>query len=620
MKKPITLFFLIICSTCFSQNSDSLKSILKKLSLKKTNIERDSNVTVTLYNLFVNTSIADLKQQKFWVDSLNNFSKVSIWNQSKFKGCLAEGRYLQRIGHYSDAFEILEEAINFYKNTGNDKDYANAINIMSTTIVNDIFDSSFQSQNVNNENKNKYLTYLLSNIKIAEKSKDLLLMANQQTGLGLYYFSLKNYKNSYHHYKKAYSIVKNEPKKYWYQYYGGIWAQGLNLLYLNKKNEGFKLINIAKKACEIKTEGGYEHFLKSVIGLFLGNYYLDLGNPLMAITELNYGLKSKNIIKNSAFDRHYSQAFYKAYKVTNNYKMALVHYEELFDIVSKKDYQKFKGQYVEYLQKYEDEKQKMIIKSLENERLQKENEKNNLVRNILISSLMAGIGLIVYVFANNKKLQSKNKELQTKNEEIEHALLKGQTLERKRVAEELHDNLSAKISGIRMRMEAIKPIFNTDKEEKIYQSSVNAMAEVYTDVRLISHNLLPAELETKGLALATQNLVNELNTAGKTEFVFENLINEKRFSSKIEYELFSIILELSNNIMKHSKAKNAEIKALELPGYLQITVTDNGIGVDIDYIKKGMGFANLYSRVDSLKGNINFENNNGLKIDIKVPI
>jgi signal transduction histidine kinase len=259
------------------------------------------------------------------------------------------------------------------------------------------------------------------------------------------------------------------------------------------------------------------------------------------------------------------------------------------------------------------------IKTLENQKLNTENEKNNLLRNVLIASLLAGLGLVFYIYKNNLNLQSKNKELVHKNTEIEAALLKGQTIERKRVAQELHDNLSAKISGIRMRMEAIKPNFGSEKEEKIYLSTVIAMAEVYTDVRLISHNLLPADLEAKGLASATQNLVNELNSAGKTQFKFDNLIDKNRYSSKIEYEIFSIILELSNNIMKHSKATTATVSISEINSNLKLSVADNGIGIIEEMTKKGMGFANLHSRVEALNGKISHVNNGGLKVVVTVP-
>lgn len=251
------------------------------------------------------------------------------------------------------------------------------------------------------------------------------------------------------------------------------------------------------------------------------------------------------------------------------------------------------------------------IKKLENEKLQDEANRQKMIRNLLFVSLLLGTGLAFYFFKNNQKLKAKNRE-------IEEALLKGQTIERKRVAQELHDNLSAKISGIRWRLEAIQPNFSVEKHKQIYESSVNALSEVYTDVRLISHNLLPAELETKGLATATKNLVQELNSLEKTKFTFDSNLNTERLPNKIEYELFSIILELSNNILKHSEASNALISLQNTDNQLLLKVEDNGKGFTENENPKSMGLDNLKSRVVSLNGNLEIINQDGIKIKITI--
>lgn len=253
------------------------------------------------------------------------------------------------------------------------------------------------------------------------------------------------------------------------------------------------------------------------------------------------------------------------------------------------------------------------IKALENENLVTQANRNQLIRNILILSLAAGLGFALYFFGNNKKLRAKNRA-------IKAALLEGQTIERKRVAQELHDNLSAKISGIRWRLESIQPRFETEKQDHIYNSTINALAEVYTDVRLISHNLLPEELETKGLKTAIEKLVDELNSLGKTHFKNNTSETLGRFESKIEYEVFSMLLEVSNNILKHSQATGAIVSLEKVQNNLYIKIADNGVGLPENSEKKGMGMPNLRSRVASLKGKIEFINKGGLSVEMSIPV
>ncbi|GAB3508904.1 hypothetical protein GCM10027442_15790 [Emticicia fontis] len=258
--------------------------------------------------------------------------------------------------------------------------------------------------------------------------------------------------------------------------------------------------------------------------------------------------------------------------------------------------------YAELEASYNFEKQQTRIKTLEYETLKQADDKKSLIGMGLIFSLIVGVILIAYVFWNNNQLKQINAELVQKNEEIQGALLKGQTIELKRVASELHDNISAKIASLRWRLEAINPSFQTEKESKIFNSTVEALSEVYTDVRLLSHNLLPAELELHGLAKALEIIVREINSLGKTSFSLSISTHDERFANKIEYELFSVILELSNNILRHAQAPEAIIALTQINGKLRLVIKDNGVGMSEKASKQGMGLANIKTRVASLHG------------------
>jgi signal transduction histidine kinase len=131
---------------------------------------------------------------------------------------------------------------------------------------------------------------------------------------------------------------------------------------------------------------------------------------------------------------------------------------------------------------------------------------------------------------------------------------------------------------------------------------------------------LPEELETKGLKIAIEKLMEELNSLGKTQF--KNVISENlgRFDGKIEYEIFSILLEISNNILKHSNATEAIVNLEKIGNILKLNISDNGVGLPENAEKKGMGLPNLKSRVTSLKGKIDFISKNGLTVKIEIPV
>jgi two-component system, NarL family, sensor kinase len=145
--------------------------------------------------------------------------------------------------------------------------------------------------------------------------------------------------------------------------------------------------------------------------------------------------------------------------------------------------------------------------------------------------------------------------------------------------------------------------------------------EVYSDIRLVSHNLLPEELETKGLGLALENLVKKLNLIGKTHF--ENSITtlQARFPPRLEYEIYNVILESVNNILKHAEAKNALISIFQENNLLKVTVKDNGKGFDNQAINfDSLGLKSIHSRIEALRGKVDILNNNGTEILIEVPV
>jgi signal transduction histidine kinase len=593
---------------------DSLLVNLKTIEASPQTIEMDS-----IYgNNFIEYQYGNLNNANKKVQNemfLNRFQK-SNWKQAPGMVFLIKGMNELYIGHKKIAIYYYEMAYNHFKeNKSYNFQYYTTNRIIYVGLQELLF--SKNSNPLYRQNILRYLNEIRANTNTKNSVLDRM---NLEVNFALFYLTAKDYKKAYYYYDKYLNIVKVDKEKYYYHNLNAVWAKNLCLLYTNHEKEALIAINKLKEICKHPRSDGSHKFLQIMFGIFMGKYYLEQGQYQKTIKEVNlildYSVKSGN----PQFLPVLYENLYLANKAIGNTVEALKNSEILHKLEQENETNIFKEQFALLQIKNETTENKARIKQLENNQLKKENEKQALIKYILIASLLLGCGFIFYNYRKNLQLKAKNSELTTKNKEIEQALFKGQTIERKRVAEELHDNLSAKISGIRMRMEAIKPNFKTEKEEKIYHSSVNALAEVYTDVRLISHNLLPADLETKGLSIAIQHLVEELNTTDKTHFIFKNKIENKRFSSKTEYELFSIILELSNNIMKHSKAVNAEISLQIIDKSLFLNVNDNGVGFpEIDQ-KTGMGFANLRSRVESISGKLFVKNNNGVNVEVEVPI
>jgi signal transduction histidine kinase len=616
--------FLILCFSLLvlsmtaqippiDKTEDSLQNELKNLSIQSASIGRDSLIIKTLANIFMSFPSKEIPKREFYNDSLKRFTNKSKWQKAHAYQLYISGFMHTFKGENTLAFNDIEKALLAFKKLNDEENYQKCAERLAVLMGRNMMIKPMTDSLL----KHKYLRYITTRLEEATTKFGGTKLAGAYASLGQFYLEGKDYNQSAKYYQEEVKYAKLNSNKNleFFEYHSGLfYSKGLCALYQNPSNqEALKTVDKIIQICQTEKHNNYEKYLLLIIVHYMGNYYAEQKDYQNA---LRIGLIGQNMEEPPQMPFYtylVDNVLAKAYKGLNQPAKAFQYLEKVTDYQEKSGTQELTGNLAEWQLKYEDEKQKTQIKTLENDKLQAEANRQKWIRNLLIISLLLGCGLVFYFFKNNQQLK-------TKNREIEEALQKGQTIERKRVAQELHDNLSAKISGIRWRLEAIEPDFKVEKHKKIYESSVNALAEVYTDVRLIAHNLLPAELETKGLSVALQSLTKELNGLNKTEFSLTINENIGRFQNKIEYEIFSIVLELSNNILKHSQAKNALISLETEKNFLKLLVSDNGIGIDEDSIKKGMGMSNLKSRVASLSGKMTIENREGVCAVIEVPV
>ncbi|GAB3983375.1 hypothetical protein GCM10028806_56600 [Spirosoma terrae] len=258
--------------------------------------------------------------------------------------------------------------------------------------------------------------------------------------------------------------------------------------------------------------------------------------------------------------------------------------------------------------------QQARIQSLENDNLSQ-------TRNLLLVTLVLVAVLAGFVVWNNRRLRIRNDELAQKNAEIESALYRGQTIERKRVASELHDSVAAKVSALKWRFEAFDTSqFDSDQLEE-HTRLVNHMGEVYDDIRAISHNLMPEILEKQGLQAALIKLTETLNVQNRTRFIVDVHESGEEVRGKTAHELYAITLELVNNILKHARARQAAITLLRKNGCITLTVEDDGQGIQAGKAEPGIGFTNIHSRLERLGGTYHLSNREqgGTLVDIQIP-
>ncbi|MFN8354236.1 MAG: sensor histidine kinase [Spirosomataceae bacterium] len=258
--------------------------------------------------------------------------------------------------------------------------------------------------------------------------------------------------------------------------------------------------------------------------------------------------------------------------------------------------------------------QSQRIRQLQVQQLNQQVILQDRTRNFLVATVALLVLLIGASLWYNRKLFRKNKEIQD-------ALLKGQTIERRRVAADLHDNLGGMMSAIQYSIEAMDTSELSPKEKEVYQSVLTMTQDAYKEIRLLSHNLQPDELERFGLLEALRRLVNKLNKSQKVYFELKNYQPLPKLPKELEFNLYSICLELSSNIMKHSGATEAVMEVSYKNAKVQLLVVDNGKGYIPNNTSDGMGMRTIQERVQQLGGTLKIQSepDEGTLFRVSVP-
>ena len=158
-------------------------------------------------------------------------------------------------------------------------------------------------------------------------------------------------------------------------------------------------------------------------------------------------------------------------------------------------------------------------------------------------------------------------------------LIESQEHERKRLASELHDSLSQSLSIIRSRATLCLNRLEDQQRTRDQLNEIEAAAAYALDeVREIARNLRPVELDRLGLTEALQIMIKKVGDSTLLRLSVEIEPLDGLFSNEAEINLYRIVQESLNNIVKHSAATAAAVTIKREAGGIELTIRDNGKG------------------------------------------
>lgn len=221
-----------------------------------------------------------------------------------------------------------------------------------------------------------------------------------------------------------------------------------------------------------------------------------------------------------------------------------------------------------------------------------------------------------------KKLQDElSAQILARQRQVTEATIMAQEKERAEIGRELHDNINQILTTTKMYLDMA--IAEEDIREELMLKSHQNISSAIEEIRILSKSLVPPSLGDIGIKEAISEMINNLNISQKIDIRLRTSGMPKSvIAGNTQLMIFRIVQEQMSNIIKHSKATEAEIKLAVTRNELVVTISDNGVGFDPKKRMKGIGLMNITSRAEVHNGKVEVISSpgNGCTLRISIPL
>ena len=229
--------------------------------------------------------------------------------------------------------------------------------------------------------------------------------------------------------------------------------------------------------------------------------------------------------------------------------------------------------------------------------------------------------IMIRDLTQQKRLQKKLlKEQKRFQRQLTAQVISAQEREREAIGRELHDNVNQVLTTVKLYLE----LAITDKAacDTLLPKSIGYVLHSINEIRKLSHSLTAPTLGTKSLIDSVNALIEMMRASSNLRIAFRHVRCEEHLSMELKLAVYRILQEQLNNVVKHAKASKVLVSLGQRPGYLTLSVKDNGQGFDADKKREGIGINNIISRAKVFGGRVtlNTQPGKGCHFLVEIPI
>jgi two-component system, chemotaxis family, CheB/CheR fusion protein len=203
-------------------------------------------------------------------------------------------------------------------------------------------------------------------------------------------------------------------------------------------------------------------------------------------------------------------------------------------------------------------------------------------------------------------------------------LFAAQEEERQRVARELHDDISQRLSALDIMLQGIVDQEGPEARNQELKAFRRQLEALNNDVRLMSHRLHPAILKELGLSAALKSMVMEF---GEREGMLATYSMDRlpdQWSQEVATSIYRIAQEALRNVAKHAGKTHVKVILSGQDSFLELKVMDFGVGFDQEAgpRRQGLGMISMQERARLVGGTLTVQSalGKGTTVTATVPL
>jgi two-component system sensor histidine kinase UhpB len=211
--------------------------------------------------------------------------------------------------------------------------------------------------------------------------------------------------------------------------------------------------------------------------------------------------------------------------------------------------------------------------------------------------------------------------LETERRRASSAALTAQEEERTRIARDLHDEVNQSLTGLLLRLEAVRANAPIELAHELNETKALAN-QAMEELLALARQLRPTALDDLGLKAALAGNVDELSRSSGVDVSFESEGDFSDLPADAQLVVYRVAQEALSNAAQHAGAESVLVRLSRADGHTELTISDDGRGFTFDQTSRGLGLGGMRERALLVGGDLRIESRPqvGTRVRLRVPI